>query len=63
MRHLALAFVLWVGLAAAANAQLVPTVVPAFDPPPRSTFSARSSSLFEPGQIVDRPTSDLRPGA
>jgi hypothetical protein len=61
MRRLTLAFVVWVGLAVAANAQLVPTVVPAFDPSPRSSFSARSNSLFEPGQIVDRPTSDLRP--
>src|SRR5688572_11702124 len=61
MRRLALAFVLWLGLAAAASAQLVPTVLPAFDPPARSTFSARSNSLFKPGQIVDRPTADLRP--
>src|SRR5688572_17601486 len=61
MRRLALAFVLWLGLAAAASAQLVPTVLPAFDPSTRSTFSARSNSLFEASQIVDRPTADLRP--
>jgi hypothetical protein len=61
MRRLAVAFVLWLGFAAAADAQLIPTVVPAFDPPARSTFSARSNTLFEAGQIVDRPTSDLRP--
>src|SRR5690349_4239561 len=53
--------VLVLGFAAFADAQLIPSVPPTFDRPITSTFNSRPASLFEPGQIVDRPTSDLRP--
>jgi hypothetical protein len=49
------------GLAASASAQLVPKVTPLFDAPAPSPFNSRTTSLFDAGQIVDRPTSDLRP--
>ncbi len=56
-----MACVLSLSVAATAGAQLVPTVTPAFDPPARPAFSSRAPSLFAASQIVDRPTSDLRP--
>jgi hypothetical protein len=49
------------GFAASADAQLIPSVTPVFDRPTPSTSNSRSASLFEASQIVDRPTSDLRP--
>ncbi len=52
---------LWLGFAASVDAQLIPSVTPVFDRPSPSTFNSRAASLFEASQIVDRPTSDLRP--
>ena len=54
-------FVLSLGFATSASAQLVPKVTPLFDSPATSTLKSRATSLFEAGQIVDRPTGDLRP--
>ena len=56
-----MACLLSLSVAGPAGAQFVPTVTPAFDPPARSAFSSRAPSLFAASQIVDRPTSDLRP--
>jgi hypothetical protein len=53
--------VLTLGFAASADAQLIPSVTPVFDRPTPSTFNSRAASLFAASQIVDRPTSDLRP--
>ena len=52
---------LWLGFAASADAQLIPSVTPVFDRPAPFTFNSRAASLFGASQIVDRPTSDLRP--
>ena len=57
----AIVCVLTLGFAASADAQLIPSLTPAFDRPTPSTFNSRATSLFEASQIVDRPTGDLRP--
>ena len=57
----AIVCVLGLGFATSADAQLIPSVTPVFDRPTPSTLNSRATSLFEASQIVDRPTSDLRP--
>ena len=62
MRALIAVMVWSLGLAATAHAQVFSsTPAPAFDPPATPTFNSRATSLFDAGQIVDRPTGDLRP--
>jgi hypothetical protein len=66
-----IAVMVWsLGLAATADAQLLSTApaptltLPAgsmFNPPATSTLTPRVTSMFAAGQIVDRPTGDLRP--